>query len=91
MESSDDVEVHEFGNRRYVVAKVAPLDLDGVRTVTVGTALWLVAFLGLLPFKAELEAADRAWWLWACLAGVGLGLCGMTYCLQRRRSRAAQR
>ena len=29
---------------------VEPLDVDGVRTAEVGTALWLLGFLGLLPF-----------------------------------------
>ena len=28
---------HEFGNRTYFVADVEPLDVDGVRTVEVGT------------------------------------------------------
>ena len=33
---------HEIGNRTYIVADVEPLDVDGVRTVEVGTALWLL-------------------------------------------------
>ena len=37
--------VHEIGNRTYIVAPVDPLDLDGVRTMQVGTALWAVAFV----------------------------------------------
>ena len=44
---------HEIGNRTYIVADVEPLDVDGVRTVEVGVALWLVAFLALLPFGLE--------------------------------------
>ena len=39
---------HEIGNRTYIVADVEPLDVDGVRTVTVGTIAWLVAFVALL-------------------------------------------
>ena len=39
---------HEIGNRTYIVAQVEPLDVDGVRTTEVGTALWLLAFLGLM-------------------------------------------
>ena len=41
---------HEIGRRTYIVAEVEPLDVDGVRTVEVGIALWLLGFLGLLPF-----------------------------------------
>jgi uncharacterized protein DUF2530 len=82
---------HEIGNRTYIVADVEPLDVDGVRTVEVGVALWFIAFLALLPFYGRLEEAGRVWWLWTCLAGFGLGLCGLEYCRRRRRSRAAQR
>ena len=81
---------HEIGNRTYIVAPVAPLDVDGVRTVEVGTVLWLVGFLGLLPFYGTLAESGRTWWLWTCLAGVGLGLFGIEYCRRRRRARAAR-
>ena len=78
---------HEIGNRTYVVAPVEPLDVDGVRTVEVGTAVWLVAFVALLPFYGTLSAHGRTWWLWTCLAGFGLGLVGLDHCRRRRRSR----
>ena len=81
---------HEIGNRTYVVAQVEPLDVDGVRTTEVGTALWLVAFLGLLPFWGTLRDSGHTWWLWTCLAGFGLGLLGLEYCRRRRNERAAQ-
>jgi len=80
---------HEIGNRTFIVAQVAPLDVDGVRTTEVGTALWLVGFLGLLPFWGTLRDSGHTWWLWTCLAGVGLGLCGLEYCRRRRNERAA--
>jgi hypothetical protein len=67
-----------------VAAEVEPLDVDGVRTVAVGTALWIIAFLTLLPFYGRLEAAGRTWWLWTCLAGFGIGLFGLEYCRRRR-------
>jgi hypothetical protein len=79
---------HEFGNRTFFVADVEPLDVDGVRTVEVGVALWLLAFLALLPFYGRLEEAGNLWWLWTCLAGFGLGLFGLEYCRRRRRTRA---
>jgi hypothetical protein len=79
---------HEIGNRTFIVADVEPLDVDGVRTVEVGVALWLLAFLALLPFYSRLEEAGNVWWLWTCLAGFGLGLFGLEYCRRRRRARA---
>lgn len=80
---------HEIGSRTYIIAQVAPLDVDGVRTTEVGTALWLVAFLALLPFWGTLQDTGRTWWLWTCLAGFGLGLCGLEYCRRQRRARTA--
>jgi hypothetical protein len=78
---------HEIGNRTYFVADVEPMDVDGVRTVEVGSALWFLAFLALLPFYGRLEDSGRLWWLWTCMAGFGLGLIGLEYCRRRRRAR----
>jgi hypothetical protein len=80
---------HEIGNRTYLIAPVEPLDVDGVRTVQVGTALFLIAFLALLPFYGRLEEDGRTWLLWMCLAGVGLGLLGVEHCKRRRRIRTS--
>lgn len=84
-EAVENVQVHEIGRRKYIVADVEPLDVDGVRTVAVGTALWAVAFVLLLPFYGRLEESGRAWWLWTCVAGFGLGIIGWDYCRRRRR------
>jgi hypothetical protein len=78
---------HEFRNKTYVLADVEPLDVDGVRTVEVGTAAFFLAFLGLLPFYGRLQEDGHTWLLWMCLAGVGLGLFGLEYCRRRRRAR----
>lgn len=80
------VSEHEIGRRRFLVAKVAPLDVDGVRTMQVGTALWLAAFLVLVPFVERLRDSDRGWWLVTCLAGAALGLIGWEYCRRRRKA-----
>jgi H+/Cl- antiporter ClcA len=77
----------ELGGRTYLVADVEPLDVDGIRTVLVGSIAWLVAFVALLPFYGELADEGRTWWLWTCLAGFGLGLFGYEYCRRRRRTR----
>ena len=82
---------HEIGNRTYIVADVEPLDVDGVRTVEVGVALWLIGFVALLPFYGRLEDAGNVWWLWTCLAGFGLGLAGLEHGRRRRRARARER
>ncbi|WP_236553938.1 DUF2530 domain-containing protein [Nocardioides sp. AX2bis] len=88
MELRDDQPVaHEIGRRTYLVADVEPLDVDGVRTVEVGIALFLLTFLALLPFYGQLESSGRLWWLWTCLAGVGLGFLGLEYCRRHRRVR----
>ena len=87
----DQVTKHEIGNRTYIVANVEPLDVDGVRTVEVGSALWLLGFLALLPFYDRLSEDGRLWWLWTCLTGFGLGLLGLEYCRRRRKARAALR
>lgn len=79
---------HEFRNKTYVLADVEPLDADGVRTVEVGTALFFLGFLALLPFYGRLADDGHTWWLWTCLSGVGLGLLGMEYCRRRRVARA---
>ncbi len=54
------------------------------------TALWLIGFLALLPFYGRLEDSGRLWWLWTCMAGVGLGLIGLEYCRRKRRARTEQ-
>lgn len=67
-----------------------PLDVDGIRGVGIGIGLWAAAGLLLLVFfRDDLAASGSAWWLWTCVAGVGLGLLGWVYC-RRRRDRAGR-
>ena len=77
---------HEIGRRRFLVAEVEPLDVDGVRTMQVGSALWFLALMGLLPFVDVLRDTGRGWWLATCLAGAVLGLIGWEYCRRRRKA-----
>lgn len=80
------IEELEVGKTTYKVAAVEPLDVDGVRTVAVGSGIWLVVFLALLPFLGRLQASGSVWWLWTCIAGFGLGLIGVEYCRRRRNA-----
>lgn len=57
----------------------APLDVDGVRTVALGTVLYGIA-AAVTPFVASAEVA------WTCVAGFGLGIVGVTYCVRRRNA-----
>lgn len=79
---------YELGRRRYAVAPVASIDPFGVRACQVGTALWAIAFLLLLPFSGRLSADGHLWLLWTCIAGVGLGLIGWDH-TRRKAARAA--
>jgi hypothetical protein len=78
-------DVRQAGPDSDLVADVEPLDVTGVRTVRVGTVLFLLAVLALLPFHDWLVDQDREWWLWTCLTGFGLGLFGCWYCQRRAR------
>jgi Protein of unknown function (DUF2530) len=56
------------------------------------TAGWAVALVIMLALRARLPASEQ-WWIWTCVAGVGLGLFGLCYVprLKRSRARAARR
>lgn len=73
----------------YVVPDLVPLDLDGVRTLRVGTAVWAVALVVLIALHSRLEAAGHSWWIWTCAAGLGLGLIGCEHTTRLRRRRRA--
>lgn len=71
-------------DRKRDAPAVEALDVDGVRTLAIVTVLWAVAFVVLAFQRAALNDAGLGWWLWTCLAGVGLGLLGLEYCRKRR-------
>ena len=57
----------------------APVSTDDRKAVLVGIALWIAGLAGLLVFLTPLTEAGDAWWLWACVAGLALGLIGLLY------------
>jgi hypothetical protein len=61
-----------------------PVPVDARRIVAIGTALWIAAFLALLPFMGWLRAHDHLLWLWTCLCGAGLGLFGLVLIRKHR-------
>jgi Protein of unknown function (DUF2530) len=79
--------VHEIGNRTFIVAPVEPLDLDGVRTMQVGTALWAIGFVVLFLLRHRLAAHDHEWWVGVAAVGFALGLVGWEHTTRRRRHR----
>ncbi|MCK9903373.1 DUF2530 domain-containing protein [Parafrankia colletiae] len=65
--------------------ELRPLPYDGVRSVAVGTVVWLVALLVMLPFTDDLRADGRLWWIATAAVGFGLGLPGLWVVVRRRR------
>ena len=74
-------------HHRLVQAPVAAVDVDGIRVVAVGTALFAVAAVVTGFLHDQLAAAGRDWWFEVCLSGFGLGLVGLLYCWNRVRQR----
>jgi drug/metabolite transporter (DMT)-like permease len=58
------------------------VQINSRRVIVVGTVLFAVGFVVLLPFYGWLGRHDHRVWLWTCLAGVLLGVLG--YAIMRR-------
>ena len=61
-----------------------PYESDDVRAVVVGTVCFVVLFVVLLFFRADLAAHDTSWWLAVPPIGVVLGLLGISFTRRRR-------
>jgi Protein of unknown function (DUF2530) len=64
-----------MSDKRHLVRPPA-VEVHARRVVLIGTAMWFVAFVALAPFYVWLGQHDHRDWLWTCLAGWLLGLCG---------------
>lgn len=65
-----------------VLMQPPAVQINARRITAVGTAIFFVAFVALLPFYSWLGRHDHRVWLWTCLAGAVLGLMG--YSIMRR-------
>jgi Protein of unknown function (DUF2530) len=72
------------GPERAQRPELEPLPYDGVGSVAVGTVVWLVALVVMLPFTGDLRADGHLWWIATAATGFGLGLLGLVYCVRRR-------
>lgn len=56
-----------------------PVKTDDRKAILIGLALWIFGLAMVIVFLGPLTAAGHAWWLWACVAGLGLGLIALLY------------
>lgn len=64
-----------------------PVQIDVLRVLEIGIALWVVALVLTLVIPA-LHQDGRDWWPWTCVAGAGLGAIGWAY-IKRGRGNAS--
>jgi len=62
-----------------------PVKTDDRTAIAVGTGVWIVLLAIVVALRPQLEAIGAAWWLWACVIGVGRGAVGLLV-FRRRRS-----
>jgi hypothetical protein len=60
------------------------LRTNDARVVAIGTALWAVALVLSLLFRARLRDDGHLWWIATSGCGFGLGLVGLRYTRRRR-------
>ncbi len=87
---SDDATSEAGSATPLATSDIAPVDVDGVAAIAIGTVAWLVALLVSLLLRARLEQSGDSWWIGVCLAGFLLGLPGLVF-LRGRRARHAAR
>ena len=56
-----------------------PVKTDDRKAILIGIALWVAGLAIVIAFITPLTAAGHAWWLWACVAGLVLGLVALLY------------
>ena len=69
------------------VDDLQPLAVSTARVVLWGELAWVVALVVILAVPA-LHEGERDWWPWVPVAGIALGLIGLSY-VRRGRGNAA--
>lgn len=64
-----------------------PLEGNDRQIAAIGAAVWAVALIVVVALRDHLPRGS-GWWIWTCVAGVGLGLFGVAYIPYLHRSRA---
>ena len=63
--------------------ELAPLEVNGITAVTIGTGIWSAATLIMVLMRDQLEASGRGDWIAIGVCGIFLGLLGMRYTKRR--------
>jgi Protein of unknown function (DUF2530) len=69
--------------------ELKPMEVDLNRIVLLGTVLYAIVAIVLLPLQSSLNHDGHGRWPWIAVSGVVLGLLGLTYL--KRRDRAIAR
>jgi Protein of unknown function (DUF2530) len=64
-----------------------PLEGNDQLVTAVITVAWAVALVVVAVLRDHLPAGDR-WWVWTCVAGLGLGIFALWYVPRMKRGRA---
>ena len=82
--SADSLNNFESGSEsQSAKAELAPLEVNGITAVTIGTGIWSVATLIMVLMRDQLEASGRGNWIAIGVCGIILGLLGMRYTKRR--------
>lgn len=63
----------------------APLRTNEYVPPIAGTALWCIAAIVLAIKHGEMASRGQGWWLWVAVAGIAIGLWGLTMVTLRQR------
>jgi hypothetical protein len=66
--------------------ELEPMEVDLAKIVLIGTVLFAIAAVILLPMHGSLSADGHGRWPWVAVSGAGLGLLGLYYLTRRDRA-----
>lgn len=69
--------------------ELKPMEFDLAKVVLIGTVLYAIAAVVMLPLHTSLTNGGHGRWPWIAVSGAGLGLLGLYYL--KRRDRAIAR